>query len=709
VSERPALVWKIPRRWDRPGLCSLATLYPALYLRWKGHRVPISRDPAPGVWYGAERRVLVCDGPLSDDERELMTLTAARGLEMILAPQAGLLEQDRAFAAELGFARLAWSDEGPLATAPPGRAGERLLVVPGMAARRAEDILLRRELGLPEATAADWTSSAGRLVIVTDGVSAFEEIWPAVRHESLSRGVELVVTGEDEAVLTELAAAMGLRTIGAAEPGLLPVIAGAQTVLCAFGRAPADSPGPGQWVRSALFQGTPVVAASHPSIDGLAHLCVMDDWERGLRLYGRLRVERLKAGAAAQRALSERLDPERITQIWSALDPGRGAPRSHVPRTPLLLVLIDIHQDLDVLLPVLLALRERGEARLRLVLTDWLVSDSPRVLNVLTDHGFSFDIYPREQVRAGDGPPLTGVDGVLSGADANVRAHKSGHVLVNRANERGLPTFTIQHGLENIGLTYKDHLHDEGVRFASSTIFIWGSPEGLAPWAAGETRSAVQPVGNPKATPPPAMRLDLNQGFWRRAIGVFENLHWHRFSDHYRERFIADLEAAAEAEPDDLFIIKPHHAGRWLSRNRELIRERPNLIVIDPTDSAWEPHTAPALIASVDLVLTTPSTVALDAAHGGRPTAVFGYDLELPLYEPLPIIRSLEDLSSFLAGAGDESLRLGEAFLARAQLPGRADHRIAARIAEALRRGPQTSSTSRKARQTMSTLSSVML
>ena len=117
-------------------------------------------------------------------------------------------------------------------------------------------------------------------------------------------------------------------------------------------------------------------------------------------------------------------------------------------------------------------------------------------------------------------------------------------------------------------------------------------------------------------------------------------------------------------------------------------------MVIDPSDSAWEPHTAPALIASVDAVLTTPSTVALDAARTGRPVAVLGYELELPLYDPLPIVRRSEDLDAFLDMDARPALRLNEAFLKRAVLPGRADHRIAAAIARAL--GERASRPARK-------------
>ncbi len=150
---------------------------------------------------------------------------------------------------------------------------------------------------------------------------------------------------------------------------------------------------------------------------------------------------------------------------------------------------------------------------------------------------------------------------------------------------------------------------------------------------------------------------------------------------------LAELLAAADANEDTLFLIKPHHAGRWTSRNRDRLTETANLVVVDPTDSAWEPHTAPALIASVDRVLTTPSTVALDAASTGKPVAVLGYDLDLPLYEPLPIVRSFEDLAGFLADDSGEHLIRNEAFLRRTRLEGRADHRIAARIAAELAKG----------------------
>ncbi len=677
-------VWKIPRRWNGVSLCDRTALYPALYLRWAGHKTTISRDPAAGAWSSADVRMMLTDGPLDEDERDLMRRTAARGQTLILATQSGLTAADRDLAADFSFPFLSMTDGGPQSSDPPNPTGARLLRAPALAARQAEDLLVSSELGPAEAAAT--LERAGVLAAV-DSIAGLESIWLALQRSGARK---MLVTSDNPTMLEEARAFAGVTTLASDHPGLLAAIAGAETFVCLCPLAPPDCPRPGQWVRTALFQGTPVVAASHPSIDGLARFCVMDDLERGLTLYGRFPLERLKAVGAAQEVLARELDPDRVATAWSEAvqRPRRATPAPRrTSALPLLLALIDIHQDLDVMLPVLLALRQRGEVRLSIAVTDWLVAESPRVLNTLAGHGFSVQIHPREAVRRGDQPPLGGVDGVLCGAETTVRAHKSGHTLTTRANALGARTFTLQHGLENIGLTYKDQLHGEDVRFSALTIFTWGEPEALAPWAAPETRAAVVATGSPKTSPPPAQAVPLNQGYWTQTVGVFENLHWHRFSEPYRDRVLAELLAAADANEDTLFLIKPHHAGRWTSRNRDRLTETANLVVVDPTDSAWEPHTAPALIASVDRVLTTPSTVALDAASTGKPVAVLGYDLDLPLYEPLPIVRSFEDLAGFLADDSGEHLIRNEAFLRRTRLEGRADHRIAARIAAELAKG----------------------
>ena len=666
------VAWKLPQRWTWPDLADRTALYPALCLQWAGHTVALGRRLAAGRWSRAGLRVLVSAGPLAEDEHELLALTAARGQGAVVASQGGLEAPDREVLAELGFPIIAWTDPGPLASAPMSRPGDVVLTVSGCAARLAEDIALAAALGAPPPPAPIAPPGGPYLVVAADA-AGLAEAKPALDRWVAESGGEVLTVGGE---------------VDAADPGLLRLIGGAEALVCALGAAAVDSPRPGQWVRTALFQGAPVVAASHPSIDALAPLVLMDDFERALALWRRAPGMRLKAAAEGQAALAGRLEPGRIAGEWAALAQAcaRPAPRPRRTQPPLLLVLLDVFGDLDLMAPVLEAVRARGELRLRVLVSDWLAEGSPRTASELAGRGFAFEVVPREAVRAGETPSLTGVGGVLTGADATVRAHKAGHTLASRAKARGLATFTLQHGLENIGLTYKDHLHGEDVRFAAQTIFTWAGPEALAPWAAAETRAAALAVGSPK----PAARaqaVPLGQGRWPRTVGVFENLHWHRFSEGYRSRLLADLEAAAQAHEDVLFWVKPHPAGRWLTSNPGRLLERANLVVVDPTDSAWEPHTAPALIAGMDAVLTTPSTVALDAARTGRPVGVLAYDLALPLYEPLPMIRGLEDLEAFLAGEEADALARNEGFLRRTALPGRADHRIAARIAQALREG----------------------
>ena len=76
-----AAVWKIPTRWTGIALPDRTVLYPALYLRWAGHRVAIDRAPPPGLWSGADLRVMAVDGALAEDERELMVRTSARAAQ----------------------------------------------------------------------------------------------------------------------------------------------------------------------------------------------------------------------------------------------------------------------------------------------------------------------------------------------------------------------------------------------------------------------------------------------------------------------------------------------------------------------------------------------------------------------------------------------------------------------------------------------------
>jgi hypothetical protein len=208
--------------------------------------------------------------------------------------------------------------------------------------------------------------------------------------------------------------------------------------------------------------------------------------------------------------------------------------------------------------------------------------------------------------------------------------------------------------VENVGLTYFDERQGPEVLFAAQTVIAWNGAARLPALVDPSTRRKVVDGGLPRPL------NDRIFGPWRqhlalpaegrKVIGVFENLHWTRFSDSYRQNFLADLQAATEAFPELFFLMKPHPEGRWLTQR--FGGKRPandNLIVADPAAPVWNLLTAPSLMPMIDGVITTPSKVALDAAVAGVPVAVASYDGAYDLYAPLPVLRAGQDWLDFLA------------------------------------------------------------
>ena len=679
-------IWKMPDRWRSPGFGARSLLYPALYLRASGTRTLIRRNLGPRDLEDADALVLITDGRLTQADRELLHRCSDRRAAVLVAQLQSLSPDDQRQIELGGAASICLGDDGPLSSAAPGSSTAGAFALVGGAVRSAEDRLLFADLRIEEGSPTP--IGAGRHVVVAiQDPAALTELAPALRRHAGRSGLQIVVVASSAAALTaDQLPIDNCLVMDHQSPRLLDVVRSAEVLMCAFPAAHVLSPVPGCWVRTALFHGVPVVAGSHASIDGLAHLCVLDDWDRGLALYTRFAGERVKAALKGQTFLAPRLRPANIVDSWRKLlekvTRAKTSPTvsSRDEAKPVLLVLFDLSQDIDILLPVLVALRARAEVTLRLVASDWLREESPRTFQSLAAQGFETEIHDRALIRRGELPDLSGVAAVLSGSETTAGPHRAGHRLAQRANALGLASFTVQHGFENIGLTYQDETYGAEVRFASDKVFTWCRERSLPKWVATETRAKIVALGSPKQTPSPGAVLRVSGRTWRRTVGVFENLHWDRFDETYRGRFLADLAAAAAADPEVLFLIKPHHAGRWLARNPDALGQTDNLKILDPADPAWQPYTAPVLINSMDAIVTTPSTVSIDAARAGRPVAVAGYDLELGLYSSLPILRSFSDWTAFLSDSTESYVLRNEAFLERALLPGRADSRIAAWI-----------------------------
>jgi hypothetical protein len=356
-------------------------------------------------------------------------------------------------------------------------------------------------------------------------------------------------------------------------------------------------------------------------------------------------------------------------------------------RSRRLFVFIQLVTDVDLLLPLLKSAKSREDLVPLVCISDKVSDQLGEFLSTLASLNVEFQIIPRRQIVSGKRPSLRNIAALVSASESTANPHRAAHVLAKRANTAGIKTYTLQHGFDNIGLTYFDHIHDvENIRFASQKIFTWCPMERLHPEIPLETRRKCLPLG---CTKDRMQNVDDPGGLKDHGflIAVFENLHWHRYDENYRRQFLLDLNQTAERFTDATMVIKPHPAGKWLTEHfKGPLPNGSNIIIADPRNPKWRPYTGPVLVAMADAIITTPSTVAFDAARLGRPVAVVGYRLDVKDYEPLPIIRSVTDWATFLS-----QIRVGEArrhieervssFVAQVLVPGDACSRILSEIA----------------------------
>lgn len=449
----------------------------------------------------------------------------------------------------------------------------------------------------------------------------------------------------------------------------------------------------------ALSLGVPVVATPIAALEPLAGCLALEGIEAGLRRYLGNPADGAGDVAAARAILASRYDRTVVGGEWRRLLDDVATRRRAAPaddRLPVLFFL-DLVQDLDVVRPVISAARADAGIAVSIWVTGSLAGRSPRVLTQLGALGLRPRIIPGDDWRGGFEAELRRHAALVTGSESTAGPHRRAHALTRLANDLGLATVTLQHGVETVGLTYFDDVHDVGIRFAARQVLTWGPVESLPPSVPAETRAKCFAVGRPVAPPAAVPHLPLPTED-RPCIAVFENLHWHRYEKAYRAAFLADLGRLADAFPHARILVKPHHAGRWLApRSARSLAARCNVVLVDPAAPDWEPFTAPAIVAVVDAAITTPSTVALDAAQAGCPVAVAAYGLDLPAYAPLPLLHRFEDWRSFVTDVleGTAGGAAGTAYVERCTLPGDA----AGRVLEAIRMAAGRRLAERRARE----------
>ena len=341
-----------------------------------------------------------------------------------------------------------------------------------------------------------------------------------------------------------------------------------------------------------------------------------------------------------------------------------------------IVLLVSRPQDVDLLI----GLHENARSRENLSLYFWVTKNCARKYpealrkleekNTVVDQVVNFIHLGRILNK------LMRIDAFLSTVESTTAKGKLPYMITRLANAASVPTYTLQHGFENVGLSYCDKAHGPDVKFAAKTVLTWGPVNELPPWVAKETLDKAVAVGCPSILRASDNSPKVEAGE-RPMIAVFDNLHWNRYNQKYVSIFLRHLEEIAEQWKDFRFVLKSHPAS-VRSRSRELtdrLSEIKNLDVVDMLGERGEKLTTPWLLSHALGVITTPSTIALDGAMAKVPVAVARYGHDLSYYSPLYMLDKLEDWQIYLGQlTGDSEYQIlkqsGERFLSRVLVPG---------------------------------------
>ncbi len=310
---------------------------------------------------------------------------------------------------------------------------------------------------------------------------------------------------------------------------------------------------------------------------------------------------------------------------------------------------LHLKQDLDLLLPMAQAAQQAGLS-VAMGISRPLHQSSPRVFRSCMQSKLPIRILSKWDTGWGKANVFKNIALFVTASESTARPHRPAYGMTHHANRLGIETVTVQHGFDNIGLTYSDDEYPiRKVSFASKHILIWGPLETLHPELDEKIRSRCLSVGCPKITPASSLTLEEAKKY-RGVLSVFENLHWSRFSNAYRTAFLEHLSECMSAHPDILFLIKPHPDQRWLAKNSKLLSAFPsNHLLCDPENPRWELVTASELFSVSQGVIATPSTIALDAARARLPVAIVGGQAaDLSRYAPLFSLHLAADWSQWI-------------------------------------------------------------
>ena len=409
--------------------------------------------------------------------------------------------------------------------------------------------------------------------------------------------------------------------------------------------------------------GVPVVAApATPLLPALrAALKQRSPWSRPEQDAGSATAAWRQAIEAAQAAVARRPAGGIALRVKSKLR---------------VLLLLQQFQDIDLIVPVAEKASACPDIEVRIAILTKIAIPASRRLRQLCGNGAQVEFWPGADLLGHRiAPERFAVDVAITASEGPGFGARFARAFVAASRAAGARSLTLQHGLDNGGMTFGPKLRAGA--FMSDLVLTWGGAHRLTDAAAPDVRAKAIPVGCPKRVFGRSDFADFPHADVP-FIAVFENLHWRRYNDAYRDRFVRDLAATAEATPDMRFLVKPHMGGQWFVRGGSNAPLPSNVEIAHPAAPRWRRFTADAFLAHASAVITTPSTIALDAARYGVPAALVAYGIAAQNYHPLPRLEQSGDWLAFVdqirRGTYDRSKL--DAFFADAVVPGDAVARI---------------------------------
>lgn len=314
------------------------------------------------------------------------------------------------------------------------------------------------------------------------------------------------------------------------------------------------------------------------------------------------------------------------------------APDRSPQRPPVqVLLLLDQPGEIEAVLPVIRRAETRRDISFTPILSPAFQSARPRMTERLTQaYGALGLVAPSlDQVD------MSTFDVALAPVVSNHPRHALAQRFIRKARVAGMATATMQHGLDNIGISRS---HDIGTHepyvIETDVVCVWFSEKHIPVQCAPVIRSRLAHTG--RALPEVGACVKPGE---QVVIGVFENLHWNLYDEEFRRAFQSNLRQTAAAFPNVQFVVKPHPGGRWMSRFGEK-RWPSNLEIFDPEDDIAR-YDAFDLIRSLSAVVTTPSTVALDAAWLTKPVSIIPTE-GAELYDGLSRLSDWADWRAFV-------------------------------------------------------------